>query len=137
MFTSEITFRTELSEISRMNLWLAEVAAKTRQSKKVSQAIKLSLNEAVTNVISYGFDKPGMGEICVRLGVDGSITQVLLLDNGFPFDPTRAPDPEKIQDIETAQIGGFGVSLIREAASQMSYERRAGKNRLALEFTST
>ena len=55
-------------------------------------------------------------------------------DNGRQFDPTRAPPPAPARSLEEAKVGDVGIHLMRSFASDMDYERRAGRNRLTLRF---
>ena len=131
MHDSTIELDAELGEITRMNDWLRENFGK---ADGLFDKIKLCLNEAVENVIRYGFDEVGAGKIRVRLGARTGCIGFELRDNGRLFNPLEQPEPEKIHDLETAQIGGFGIALMRDAASSLEYRRRNGHNVLTAWF---
>jgi anti-sigma regulatory factor (Ser/Thr protein kinase) len=114
-----------------MNLWLE---ANHGASEEVFERMKLCLNEAVENTIRYGFEAGQGGEVEVRLGQTGGCAEIEIIDNGRAFDPLERAAPEAMTDLETASIGGFGILLMREAASSLEYERRGDRNILIARF---
>ncbi len=51
----------------------------------------------------------------------------------MPFDPRRRPDPPPQKSLDEARIGGFGVMLVRRAASSLDYLRTPeDRNRLTV-----
>lgn len=129
-----IDLRCELAEVSRLNAWLAERFREAALPDKTAGDIKLCLNEMAANAISYGFPDGGAAEISVDLDIGKDKAVATLVDNGIAFDPLAAPGAGKITDLETAQIGGFGIMLTRQAASSIRYERTEGRNRLTMTF---
>lgn len=114
-----------------MNAWIAERHA---GADEMLQRLKLCLNEAVENVIRYGFDEAGSGQILVQLDSGAECIQFQLRDNGRPFNPLEVPAPGKMHDVGTAQIGGFGIALMRDAATLLEYERVDDQNVLTARF---
>ena len=49
-------------------------------------------------------------------------------DSGPAFDIRTAAEPALDQTIEEREIGGLGLFLIRQFASEIGYERRDGMN---------
>lgn len=131
MRDTAIALNVELGEIARMNAWLLEHYG---ENDGLFDKIKLCLNEAVENIIRYGFDEAGKGKIQIRLGTRTGCIGFELCDNGRLFNPLEQPEPQKIHDLETAQIGGFGIALMRDAATSLEYERRNGHNVLKAWF---
>jgi anti-sigma regulatory factor (Ser/Thr protein kinase) len=97
-------------------------------------AVELVLEEAITNVLRYGYeltdDAPHAIEIDLQVDLDE--VQVLIVDDARPFDPLDAGGVLLPDSLDEAQVGGLGLLMIRNTASRMDYERRDGRNRLAL-----
>ena len=132
--SARIDLGCSLGEISRLNAWLADRFVEKAVPEKPAGNIKLCLNEAVTNTISYGYPDGDDAEISVELDIGDDIAVATLVDNGVAFDPLSVPEATKITDLETAQIGGFGVKLMRELSSSIAYEYADGRNRLTMSF---
>lgn len=131
---SAIRVGTELDEITRATAWFGEVAEAEDWPQKVRFGLELSLEEALTNVISYGFVgvayAPHIEIQCLALphGRYG----VRIIDNGTPFDPTAVPEPEASASLEDARVGGHGVQLMRHFLERLDYVREGEENRLTL-----
>ena len=95
--------------------------------------LALSLDEVVTNVLTYGADPSGRApEVTVHLRHgDGSI-EVEVVDATPAFDPLEAGPPDLESDLEDRPVGGLGIFLARQLTDEHSYRREAGCNRLTL-----
>lgn len=99
-------------------------------------AVELVLEEAVTNIIRYGYEgqpareQPPMIEIDLQVDLDE--VQVLIVDDARPFDPLDSGGLLLPETLDDAQVGGLGLLMIRNTASSMSYERRDGQNRFTM-----
>jgi len=95
------------------------------------RALELSVDEAVTNIILYGYP-PSNGRIWISCGVEGGMVRVQIEDEGVPFDPTEAAEPDLEGAADERPIGGLGIHLIRQMTDELRYERRDGRNILVL-----
>lgn len=123
----------DLAEIERLNIWFGELCAQAMLNPGVAGDMKLCLNEAVTNVMSYGQITSGL--ISCEVDMDAVRVQVVLSDTGVPFNPLEAPIADPMNGLETAQIGGFGIKLIRETAREIAYRRDGNHNILTMVCT--
>ena len=64
----------------------------------------------------------------------GDHLDLVLVDDGDPFDPFTAPVPDLAASIEERDIGGLGVHLVRTLATRFAYERADGRNVVTLGF---
>lgn len=97
-------------------------------------AVELVLEEAVTNVLRYGWAPGSDAERVVEidLQIDPEEVQVLVIDDGKPFDPLDEGAIVLPETLDEAQVGGLGLLMIRNTASRLSYERREGRNRFLM-----
>lgn len=95
------------------------------------RALELAVDEAVTNIILYGYPSSN-GRIWISCRVEGGRVRVQIEDEGVPFDPTAAAEPDLEGDADERPIGGLGIHLIREMTDELRYERRGGRNILVL-----
>ena len=120
--------------ISIFNQKFDELARSHQLSSPLKNAVKLSLNEAITNIFSYGFTSRDNPKIDLEMSMTELSLSAVLKDNGTPFDPTNHPSPQKITSLEEAQIGGFGIQLMREHSSKMTYQYLQSHNILSLSW---
>ncbi len=99
-------------------------------------AVRLCVEEAVTNIVRYAYDgEPGDHHV---IGLDADLRDgsacFSVVDGGRPFDPVSAEEPGREGTILDATVGGRGIRLMRQFTKAMRYERRDGRNRLTLVF---
>lgn len=117
-----------LSELVRAGDWLADQAL----PEAVLFAVRLCVEEAFTNIVSYAFDG-GDHDITLEIHPLPSEVEVVLSDDGRPFDPL-AVEASSAATLETASIGGRGILLIKKFTARQSYLRQGGLNVLTLGF---
>jgi len=112
-----------LKKISRfVQDWLSRQEA-YRESRKETYLVELAVIEACTNIIRYAYPASSPGNLGVCLRRAGETIEILLLDEGAPFDPTKAPPP----DLQESCEGGYGIFLIRRIMGAVAYERRGSR----------
>jgi len=100
--------------------------------KPAINEVNVALDEILSNIINYGYDKGAVGEILVRLCFEPQIILVKVEDAAKPFDPTQAPLPELGVPLHTRKIGGLGIHFVKTLMDEIVYTRIHGKNQLKL-----
>jgi anti-sigma regulatory factor (Ser/Thr protein kinase) len=130
----ELTVRlaSRLEEIERLAAEIEAFGAAHQLPDAVIFAFNLSLDEIVTNVISYAFTDVQEHPIDVRLCLVGDVLQAEVIDSGRPFNPIDVPAPDLDAPIDERRIGGLGVHIVREMMDSLEYAREGGRNILRL-----
>jgi anti-sigma regulatory factor (Ser/Thr protein kinase) len=97
-------------------------------SARVSTAVKVVVEESLTNIIRHGYDGREPHLIGVRLDVDPSEIAIRLEDDGKPFNPLTVPRQEASQPPSERIEAGLGMHLVRNMTRAMSYRWQDGKN---------
>jgi len=84
------------------------------------------------NVIRYGHPEGGKHEILVWLSLEQDCVIATVEDDGLPFNPLEAPEPDLYSPIETRQVGGLGIHLIRNVTDGLEYRRDGDRNRMVM-----
>ena len=104
-------------------------------SSDVVRKIQLTIEEAVINIINYAYpEKVGEVEICYQKENDDQLI-VEIRDNGIPFDPLSAPEPDLTAKLIDRKVGGLGVFFIRKMTEDVYYRRQGDANILTLVFS--
>jgi len=96
---------------------------------------ELVFEEIVANIVNHG--APDGHELDVRVTLEASRDSLSLTfdDNGIAFDPRRRTEALPPRSLDDDRIGGFGMLLVRRAASSLDYLRTAeGRNRLTVQL---
>jgi anti-sigma regulatory factor (Ser/Thr protein kinase) len=127
-----VTLSNRLEEIERLATVVETCGEAHHLPAAVVYAINLSLDEVVTNVISYAFTDVQDHAIEVRLRLDAGEIQVDVVDDGRPFDPRDVPAPDLDAPLEERGIGGLGLHIVRKMMDGLSYRREGSRNVLTL-----
>jgi serine/threonine-protein kinase RsbW len=127
--STEIRIGNDMAEIERVTDLVEGFGAGHELSNSVIVALNVSLDEVLNNIISYAYDDTARHDILVRLAIDGGGVEVIVEDDGKPFDPLAVATPRPQSDTD---VGGVGLHFVRTLMDQLEYSRRAGINRLRL-----
>jgi anti-sigma regulatory factor (Ser/Thr protein kinase) len=127
-----LTLANDLDELRRMSEWLEQSCHALGLTPARASEFDLCANEAVTNIISYGYEAPGRREILLRLARLPAGASLTIEDDGRPFNPLEAQLPARPANLAAAGIGGLGIKLIRGMMAECAYQHLDGKNILTL-----
>lgn len=99
-------------------------------SARVINRVLVVTDEIWSNIVKYS----GATEASVRLGREADTLLVSFTDNGKPFDPLAAEEPNITLAAEEREIGGLGLLIIKKMFTEQHYEYADGQNRLKLGF---
>jgi anti-sigma regulatory factor (Ser/Thr protein kinase) len=125
----EMQIANDMSELARVAASVESFAAHHNLSNGVVVALNVSLDEILNNIISYAYEDAGHHDIMVRLELRHETIEVVVEDDGKPFDPLAVSTPRPRS--ETA-VGGVGLHFVRNLMDQLEYAHRDGINRLRL-----
>lgn len=131
-FTGQLKLKPVIPEINRLNAWLDAAIDKSGVQHSLGVDLKLCLNEVVINLISYAFATTSEPFIDIEIVLDDDVAKARVRDNGAYFDIRAWPTPTTPEDIVDAQIGGYGILLIRDRARSIDYERHDDVNCLTI-----
>ncbi|HOW25391.1 MAG TPA: ATP-binding protein [Bacteroidales bacterium] len=133
MTTARIIIRNDIQELDRIREFIERHGDEWGFSTKNVFSINLVLEELITNIIFYGFDNDQVHDILIDMQLRDDQLQLLIEDDGKPFDPFSVDTPEDLdKSLEERRIGGLGIHFVREIMDTCSYERTGNKNRLLL-----
>ncbi len=133
----EYTLKNELAELDTLASIIERLSETHNINPKISYAINLSLDELITNIISYGYGDSA--EHLINLVFEfsgereyGAELKIILIDDGKEFNPLEMPAPKTDIPLEERKIGGFGIYFVRKSMDDVFYERKDGKNTLTI-----
>jgi len=100
-------------------------------SQRISQ-INIAVEELVVNIINHAFEDNQGETITIEVQEDPDKIAFRIIDSGIPFDPLKVKDPDITLDLMDRPIGGLGIFLVKQFASQVDYVRRGNNNILTM-----
>jgi anti-sigma regulatory factor (Ser/Thr protein kinase) len=134
MSSLDLDVTPQVSEVPLLIEWIGSRCGAEGLAEDATLKMTLAIEEAVINVITHAFEGlPLPHSIKVRLDITAASVTAEIIDNGQPFDPTSAPDPDLSPPLEERRPGGLGIHLMRSMTDRLHYRRSDGRNILRLE----
>ena len=103
---------------------------------KVCYKVRLALDELLTNVVSYAYEgREGVVELHYEISENPPSVSVTIIDEGRPFNPLEAKDPDLNDDIGKRKVGGLGLFIVKSIMDSIDYVRENNKNILTIRKT--
>lgn len=131
-FQRNITLSNSLDELPRLKEVVDAASQAAGFGELVTNQMNLVVEEAVVNVIDYGYPAGAQGDIQVRATLDDGILTFVLIDRGVPFDPTTREPVDTTLPAEERPIGGLGIFMMQSLMDSIDYERIDEQNVLTL-----
>ena len=134
MADTRISFnlKNNLTELDTLEEKLDQFCDRLGLTNKCLCEINLALEELFTNIISYGYSDDDEHWIRFMLSYQNGTITIEIEDDGKPFNPIEAKEPDIKCSIEDRKIGGLGIHLTKKIMDEMIHHRRADKNVLIL-----
>lgn len=100
----------------------------------VAYQVNVSLDELLTNTISYGYADGARHEIRIDLRIDGDKLLIRIEDDAKQFDLTDS-DPVNVDtdsSLDDRTPGGLGIFFVHQMMDSVSYRRENNKNVVVL-----
>ena len=123
-----IEITPDMGSLSVVTDFLRERGSEWNLPKKLANRLHVIADEVYSNIV--GYSGASRARISVEKG-DDCVTLVFE-DDGIPYDPTAAKEPDVTLSLEEREVGGLGIYMVKKMAAEMNYERLDGKNRLTV-----
>ena len=95
---------------------------------KIANKINIVFDEIYANIVNYS--KATLAT--VSYSIENGKLCISFTDNGIPYNPLNAAEPDVALSAEDREIGGLGIFMVKKMTESMEYEYKDGKNVLAL-----
>jgi serine/threonine-protein kinase RsbW len=126
-------YPASLDKLYEMLQFVREQASLAAFDEKQVSKIELALEEALVNIISYGYpNRNGTIEIDCKEPNSTGLT-IIVKDRGIPYNPlTNAKPFDPTTPLEERTIGGYGIYFILKIMDEVEYRRENNYNILTL-----
>jgi anti-sigma regulatory factor (Ser/Thr protein kinase) len=100
---------------------------------KVIMKIEIAIDELFGNIANYAY-KDGTGKATVSVDVlqNPSTAVVTFIDQGIPYNPLTAKEPDITLSALERPIGGLGIYMVKKSMDEVNYEYKDGNNVLQI-----
>ena len=132
--TIVVELKNDLREIERLARIADDFGRRHQLNAETLHNAKVGLDEILTNVISYAYADGGEHSIITRFSLEQGNLTVEVEDDGRPFNPLNAPEPDTKQLLEERSLGGLGIHLVRKLIDELEYRRQNDRNILIMKL---
>ena len=125
-----ITSYPEMASVSTVAEFVEKRLEKWDVGMRTAARIQVALDEIYSNILRYS----GASESRVEVEKGEDCVILRFEDNGRPYDPTAAADPDITLSAEEREIGGLGIFMVKKSTRSMEYAFEENKNKLKLVF---
>jgi phosphoserine phosphatase RsbU/P len=119
-------------EIERLMRIVDDFSRRHQLSAETSHDVRVALDEILTNIVSYAYADGQEHSIVTRFSLNQGKLTIEVEDDGKPFNPLSAPEPDTEQLLEERPIGGLGIHLVRKLLDELEYQRQNNRNILIM-----
>jgi len=132
MFDHVLHIRNDFAELQRTSRQVTALLESEGLDPHFIRTVNLGLEEAITNVLKYGYDDEGQHQIEIALRLTASELQLVVTDDGREFNPLAQPEPDTGKSLQDREPGGLGIHFLRKLFDGVQYRREDQKNVLTL-----
>lgn len=125
----EITVEATIDNLDVVTAFVDEKLDEIGCPVKAKMQIDIAIDELFSNISYYAYNpKTGMATISIEVVDDPMAVVLTFSDNGTPYDPLLAKDPDTSLPAEERGIGGLGIYIVKKSMDEITYEYKEGKN---------
>lgn len=129
----ELTVAATVENIEIVTSFVDEQLEELNCPMKAQMQIDIAIDELFGNIAHYAYT-PDVGNATVRVEVveDPLSVVITFIDEGVPYDPLAAADPDVTLSAEERAIGGLGVFMVKKSMDEITYRYENGSNILSI-----
>jgi len=124
----KITLENRTTELNKLITELEQLSKIVNLSAKCLLNMNLAIEELVLNIINYGYQDDANHIISIEFYIQDNLLEIIIIDDGIPFNPLLAKVPNTNLTIEEREIGGLGIYFVKQTMQDLSYFRKNGLN---------
>jgi serine/threonine-protein kinase RsbW len=119
---NELTIAGNFENLAKIGDFIDQAATRAGLDDHGTYAIQMAVDEACTNIIEHAYGGEGKGQIRLTCAVKKTGLQVIIYDQGVPFDPAQVPELNIYAPLEERPEGGMGVFFIRKLVDRVEFK---------------
>ena len=122
------TFPAKFDSLDAIRDFVAAAARLAGFDEREIYNVQLATDEAASNVIEHACEGIEDAEVEISTEIVDGALQIVLRDEGDPFDPEQIPEPDVDAPLEQREVGGLGLLFMHKLMDdlQFSYSPETG-----------
>ena len=115
-------FSGRFESLAGIRKFVFEAASEAGFDDKEIYSVELAVDEACSNIIEHAYGGEGKGDIVCTCNDINNGLEIILKDDGEPFDPSDVSPPDFSIELEELKPRGAGLFLIRNMMDDVDFK---------------
>ena len=116
------TYPANFKSLAIISQFIVEQAEETGFSPSEIYAIQTAVDEACSNIIDHAYGGENLGVITIRVKHHAKKIQIIIVDQGNPFNPDDIPEPDITSPLEIRKARGLGIFFMRNLMDKVLFD---------------
>lgn len=126
----ELIIEASIEKLDEVLEFVNESLQISECSMKVMTQINIAVEEIFVNIAHYAYN-PEIGGAVIRICISEDII-IEFEDNGKPYNPLLAMDPDITLGAQERDVGGLGIFMVKKIMDRVEYNHVNNKNILKI-----
>ena len=132
----QMSAEAKKENIAAVTAFVDEVLEANGCPLKAQMQIDVAVDEVFANISEYAYaPKTGTATVGIEILDNPKRAVLTFIDQGIPYNPMTAKEPDVTLTAEEREVGGLGIFLVRKTMDDIHYEYRDGSNILKISKT--
>lgn len=114
--------------VAAVSAFAEELTEKLSVLPKTANKVSIAVDEIYSNIVNYS----GAKHAAVSYSINDTKLCIIFTDDGIPYNPLKAKEPDITLPAEEREIGGLGIFMVKKMTESMEYAYEHNKNILRL-----
>lgn len=111
-----------------VDIFVQKLTQKLEVLPKISGRIHIIFDEIYTNILNYS----GASNVEISYRIEEGKLCLFFADNGIPYNPLNAQEPDITLSAKERKIGGLGIFMVKKMSEKMEYVYEENRNILKI-----
>ena len=116
-----VNFPGRFESLAGIRKFVFQAASEAGFDEKEIYAVELAVDEACSNIIEHAYGGEDKGEIECTCNDTNDGLEIIIRDDGRPFDPKLIPSPNFSVELNELKPRGAGLFLIRNMMDDVDF----------------
>jgi anti-sigma regulatory factor (Ser/Thr protein kinase) len=127
-----LSLRNDVAELTLVTGALNRIGEEIDIPAKALIQLQVALDEVLSNIVKYAWPPTEAHVFQVQISVRAGGMEVVILDDGVPFDPRMQSPPKPVAPDVRPRPGGVGIHMVKQLVDSFEYTRINGRNQVIL-----
>ena len=120
--SNNLTVSGHFKNLAKIADFISQAAAQAKLDEGAAYNIQMAVDEACTNIIEHSYGGEGRGQLRLSYSIKADGLQVIIFDQGSPFDPDRVPELDITASLADRTPGGMGLFFMRRLVDTIEFK---------------